>query len=128
MVGASIGGVVLAADDTAPAATATTTPPAVTTSSDALLDKIIAIYQEKTGALLDKDALQASIEQARKEMRLADIQARLERMVAAGKLTQEEADQVLAWYQAMPDVLNGKCFSLGGHGHGAGWLGGLMRR
>jgi uncharacterized membrane protein len=122
----TIGGAVLAADNDATPTTTDTTAVTTTTSSDALLDQIIAIYREKTGTTLDKAALQASIQEARQQLRLAELQTRLQAMVDAGTITQDQADQILAWYQDMPDVLIGGGLGLGGHGRARGGPGGGM--
>ena len=127
VVAGSIGGAVLAADDATPAATATTTPQVTASSSDTLLDKIIAIYKDKTGTSIDKSTLQASIQEAQKEMRMEELQTRLQNMVTNGRITQEEADQILAWYQSMPDVLSNYGLGLGGHGRMMGGPGCFMR-
>jgi ABC-type glycerol-3-phosphate transport system substrate-binding protein len=122
-------GVVLAADngDTA-TTTSTTNPPqtTTTTSTDTLIDKIIAIYQQKTGVTIDKAALQASIDEARKEIQTEALQARLQALVSAGKITQAEADQILSWWQSRPDVLSN--IGLGGHGMGRLAIGGFCFR
>lgn len=110
---ASITGVVLAADSSNSGTTATNSP------AQTLLDKVVAIYQQKTGVTLDEAALKESIAQAKKEMNEDAIKTRLQALVSEGKLTQDQADQILSWWQAKPDVLNG--IGLGdmpGLGHG----------
>jgi ABC-type glycerol-3-phosphate transport system substrate-binding protein len=111
VLAASIGGIAVLADNGSAAATAgsttttaTTTP--TTSPEQTLLDKIVADYKANTGTSLDETALQTAITQAQNEIRTADLQTRLDNEVAAGKLTQAQADQILAWYQAMPSILN----------------------
>ena len=71
------------------------------------LDKVVSIYQQNTGQSIDETALQTAIDQAGSEIRTDAIQARLQELVTEGKLTQDQADQILSWWQSMPDVLSG---------------------
>ena len=110
----SIGGVVLAADgdeDTQPEA-----------QFDALLERISAIYQEKTGTALDTEALKDALNQAQSEMRTEAMQEWLQSMVDTGKITQEQADEYFQWQQAKPDVSFG--FGHRGPGKFRGGMGG----
>ncbi len=110
----SIGGVVLAADgdeDIQPEA-----------QFGAILERISAIYQEKTGTALDTEALKDALEQVQSEMRTAAMQEWLQSMVDAGKITQEQADEYLEWQQAKPDVPFG--FGQRGPGKFRGRMGG----
>ncbi|MBI4311321.1 MAG: hypothetical protein HY681_06010 [Chloroflexi bacterium] len=74
---------------------------------------------EKLG--LQEAQVQDAMKQAAKEMHDERLKARLDAAVAAGKLTQEEADEIYAWFQARPDVIGpmmGKAFGhFGGHNH-----------
>jgi hypothetical protein len=91
----------------------------------ALLDKVCAIYEENTGVALDSGQLKAALEQARSEMQDETLQNWLQGLVDKGKITQEEADQYLKWWQSKPDVelpLPG----LGGHGHEGGMMWGRL--
>jgi hypothetical protein len=91
----------------------------------ALLDKVCAIYEENTGVALDSGQLKAALEQARSEMQDETLQNWLQGLVDKGKITQEEADQYLTWWQSRPDVelpLPG----LGGHGHEGGMMWGRL--
>lgn len=117
----TIGGIVMAADDGG-ATDTTTTPTATKTAEQSLIDRICAIYQEKTGTAIDPQTLQDSIAQARAEARDDALKARLDSLVAEGKLTQEQADSILSWWQARPDVLNGQGL-LGGQGIGGRFIG-----
>ncbi len=58
-----------------------------------------------------KDALQEATQAVRSER----TQHRLDDMVAAGQLTQVQADAYLQWYEARPEGLNPR-----GNGHGFG--------
>jgi hypothetical protein len=92
----------------------------------ALLDKVCAIYEENTGAVLDSEQLKDALDQARTEIQDEALESWLQSLVNDGKITQGEADQYLEWWQSRPDVglpLPG----LGGRGHGGGmmWGGGF---
>ena len=111
------------ANATSTTTTTATATPALTSPEQVLLDKIVADYKANTGVSLDETALQTAINQAQNEIRTADLQTRLQNLVSEGKLTQAQADQILAWYQSMPSVLNGDAGLgiLGGPGmHGMG--------
>ena len=71
---------------------------------EALLDRVCAIYQENTGNDIDSEALKDAFAQASSEMRNEALQSRLQNLVDQGKITQEQADQYLEWWQAKPDV------------------------
>ena len=92
----SIGGAVIAADngeDGNPEAALGT-----------LLDRVCAIYEEKTGVAIDQEALKDAFDQAQSEMRTEALETWLQSLVEAGKITQEQADEYLQWQQARPDV------------------------
>ncbi len=89
----------------------------------ALLDRVCAIYQEKTGVAIDSQQLKDALQQAQSELQEAALENRLQDLVEEGKITQEQADQYLEWWQSRPDVglpLPG----LGGRGTGGGMMGG----
>ena len=68
------------------------------------------VILEELAAILgmDVDTLRDAVAQARQQVlhqRLDEgMTKRLERLVEAGRLTQEEADEVLAWWQERPEV------------------------
>jgi hypothetical protein len=82
--------------------------------SEDILGKVCAIYQQKTGIAIDQEALKAAFAQAQSEMQKEREQARLQDLVEQGKITQEQADKYLEWWQSRPDVPVG--FGPGGHG------------
>jgi C4-dicarboxylate-specific signal transduction histidine kinase len=87
----------------------------------ALLDRVCAIYEEQTGVAIDPGQLKDALQQARSEMQGEALQNWLQNLVGKGKITQEEADQYLNWWQSRPDIalpLPG----LGGHGHRDGMM------
>jgi len=87
----------------------------------ALLDRACAIYEEETGVAVDSEQLKDALEQAQNEMKVEALENRLQALVDGGKITQEEADQYLEWWQSRPDIklpLPG----LGGCGPGGGMM------
>jgi hypothetical protein len=87
----------------------TATAPTVTTITEqSLLDRICAIYREKTGVAINPQTLHDAIEHARAAARDDALKVRLDSLAADGKLSQEQAGSILSWWQAKPDVLNGQ--------------------
>jgi uncharacterized membrane protein len=122
LIGGIAGGVVAAADDNS---SNTEDQSQTTDRYQALLDRACAIYEEKTGVAIDSEQLKDALDQAQSEMQDEALESWLQNLVDEGKMTQEEADQYLEWWQSRPDIelpLPG----LGGHGHGGGmmWGGG----
>jgi polyhydroxyalkanoate synthesis regulator phasin len=70
----------------------------------ALLDRACAIYQESTGVAIDSEQLRDALDQAQGELRDEALETRLQNLVDEGKITQEEADQYLEWWQSRPDI------------------------
>ena len=63
---------------------------------------------------IGEEELQSAIDETREELRAefeagaeAKLIAKLDEMVAAGKLTQEQADEYLSWYRDRPDGVKG---------------------
>jgi uncharacterized membrane protein len=79
-----------------------------------LLTKVCTIYQQKTGVAIDETALKDAFTQAESEAQLAREQARLKDLVTQGKITQDQADQYLNWWQSRPNLPAG--FGFGGSG------------
>ena len=71
---------------------------------EALFDRVLEIYEEKTGVAIDQKALKDSFIQARNEMRDEALQNRLQNLVDQERITQGEADEYLEWWQAKPDT------------------------
>ena len=61
---------------------------------------------------VDEAQVQDAVEQAAREMQDEALQAKLDRMVESGRLTQEEADARKEWYQSRPDGLHPGPFHL----------------
>lgn len=88
---------------------------------EALLDRVCAIYQENTGNAIDPQQLKDAFAQASSEMRNEALQSQLQNLVDQGKITQEQANQYLEWWQARPEdmPLPGPFARFGSHGfHG----------
>ncbi|MGA7676933.1 MAG: hypothetical protein WCA51_00960 [Dehalococcoidia bacterium] len=106
LLAGSISGVALAAsngDNTQPKALGTD-----------LLAKVCTIYQQKTGVAIDQQALTDAFTQARSELQKESEQANLQGLVTQGKITQDQADKYLNWWQSRPDMPSG--FGFRGHG------------
>lgn len=120
LIGGIVGGVVVAGDDSS----SNTTAGNQTEAADryqALLDRACAIYQENTGVAIDSEQLKDALDQAQGELQEEALESRLQNLVDDGKMTQEEADQYLTWWQSRPDIklsLPG----LGGQGRGGGMM------
>ena len=71
---------------------------------EALLDRVCEIYEENTGVTIDPQQLKDAFADARSEMRDEALESRLQYLVDQGKITQDEADQYLEWWQSRPDV------------------------
>jgi hypothetical protein len=122
LIGGITGGVVAAVNNSSSNTTAGNQTQAAA-QYQALLDRACAIYEETTGVVIDPEQLKEALEQARNEMQDEALKSWLQNLVDKGKITQEEADQYLNWWQSRPDIelpLPG----LGGHGHGSGMMGG----
>jgi len=116
LIGGITGGLVVAANNSS----SNTTAGNQTQAADryqALLDKVCAIYEEKTGVAIDSEQLKAALQQAQSEMKGEALQNWLQDLVDKGKITQEEADQYLKWWQSRPDV-KALLPGLGGPGRG----------
>lgn len=119
LTGSLVGGVALAADNGEDGNTGT---------HNALWGKVSELYLEKTGTSLDQEALKASFKEAMGEMRpnagerlkefrqrqgsddggtartMPTMQERLQNMVDNEKITQEQADEYLQWWNSKLDV------------------------
>jgi hypothetical protein len=70
----------------------------------ALLERVCEIYYENTGTTINADDLQTAITQAQSEMRDEALQNYLQGLVDNDKISQEQADALLEWWQSRPDV------------------------
>ena len=101
LIGGVVGGVVVAQSDNT---TNTEDQSQLADRYQALLDRVCAIYEEKTGVAIDQEQLKDAVKQVRSEMRDEAIENWLQNLVSKGEITQEEADQYLEWWQSRPDV------------------------
>lgn len=81
----------------------------------------VKTFASRVAGILGLSEMQVkdAMDQANKEMRDEAIKARLDAMVAAGRITQSQADEYYQWYQSRPEGLEG----LGGPGRGKGFGG-----
>ena len=118
LIGGIVGGVVVAESDSS---SNNEEQSQTTDRYQALLDRACAIYEEKTGVAIDSEQLKDALNQAQGELRNEALESRLQTLVDEGKMTQEEANQYLEWWQSRPDIevpLPG----LGGPGPGGGMM------
>jgi C4-dicarboxylate-specific signal transduction histidine kinase len=101
LVGGIVGGAVVAGSDNS---SNTGDQSQATDRYQALLDRTCAIYEEKTGVAIDSEQLKDALEQAQSEMQYEALKSWLQDLVDKGKITQEEADQYLEWWQSRPDI------------------------
>lgn len=67
---------------------------------------------------LDEARVQEAMDQAQRELQEEALKSRLDALVEAGRITQEQADQYFQWYQSRPDNFPGLGFGFGHRGHG----------
>jgi uncharacterized membrane protein len=101
LIGGIVGGVVVAGSDNT---TNTEDQSQAASRCQALLDRVCAIYEEKTGVAIDSEQLKDALKQARSEMRDEALENWLQNLVDEGKIAQEEADELLEWWRSRPDV------------------------
>ena len=96
VLGATLGGVAMAqADD--PDVNASQTANVST-----FLDKVAEIYQQNTGVAIDAEELQKAMTEAGQQLKDEALDNYLQKLVAEGKITQEQADQFNAWLDSRP--------------------------
>ena len=101
LIGGLVGGAIVAAQDS---------PSNIEDQSEAanrnqaLLDRVCAIYEENTGVSIDQEQLKDALKQARSELRDEALEKWLQNLVNDGKITEQEAGQLLDWWQSRPDV------------------------
>ncbi|MDD5702374.1 MAG: hypothetical protein PHU23_10045 [Dehalococcoidales bacterium] len=93
-----IGGLVSAQT---PTPSTTPTPTGIPEAGDEFLARVAEILG------IEQADLEAAVKQAAQEMQDERIQDRLDKLVEQGKLTQEQADEYLDWWQSRPDVPEG---------------------
>ena len=101
LIGGITGGVMVAADDSSGTVDQQNR---LADRHQELLDRACAIYQENTGTAIDSEQFKAALKQAQGELREEALESHLQDLVENGKLTQEEADNYLEWWQSRPDI------------------------
>jgi hypothetical protein len=103
VLGGTLGGVAIAqADDQS-----TTTPTPTATATDTVssfLQKVAEMYEANTGVAIDPEQLQKAVDDARQAIREEALDNYLQKLVDENKITQEEADQFKAWWDARPSL------------------------
>ena len=114
--------VVAASDDhTQQVSTASVVSASDTTDNEtSQFDTFVSKVADKLG--LDEDTVAAAMKEARQEMMDEALAEHLQKAVDEGRITQEEADQILEWMKSRPDALD----ELGGFGPGFGGGGPMM--
>ncbi len=101
LIGGLVGGAIVAAQDS---------PSNIEDQSEAanrnqaLLERVCAIYEENTGVSIDQEQLKDALKQARSELRDEALEKWLQNLVNDNKITEQEASQLLDWWQSRPDV------------------------
>lgn len=122
LFGTLIGGTAVMAQTVTPDAGA---PGATVTAEEKQnpLQKLSSRVAEILG--IDAAQVESAMQQARQELADERVQAKLQRLVEAGRLTQEQADEYLEWFEDRPEDVPGFLGMGGmvgrgmqGHGHG----------
>ena len=87
--------------------------PADGTQGDSVKDRVAEILG------IDRDTLDAATSTAREERRDAEQEAKLAALVEQGVITQAQADEIDAWQDARPEVMDRLKLIGKGHGRGA---------
>jgi uncharacterized membrane protein len=112
IVGGVVGGVAYAQTTTP------TTPPANNPGKD-LADRVATILN------LPQADVEAAFAQAQKDMQNDAVKSYLDKLVAAGKMSQTDADAYLNWLQSRPQLSTGPNVLPGMGGPGFGFRGGI---
>jgi hypothetical protein len=101
LIGGIAGGVMVAADDSSGSVDQQSQ---LADRHQMLLDRACAIYEENTGTAIDSEQFKAALERAQGELQEEALESRLDNLVENGKITQDEADSYLEWWQSRPDI------------------------
>jgi hypothetical protein len=118
LIGGITGGMIAAADN---GSSSTVGQNQTADQYQAFLDRACAIYQENTGVAIDSGQLKDALDQAQSELQEKALESRLQNLVDEGKITQEQADQYLTWWQSRPDI-QAPLPGLSGPGPGGGMM------
>jgi len=94
-----IGGIAVFADDTVVTTTPSTT---VTSGTNGKQDAFLTALAAKLNVSVDQ--LKTAITEARKEVQAQQLQERLQKMVDDGKITQEQMNEYLQWWNSRPQL------------------------
>ena len=94
------------------------------TTPDSRVSNFISRVAEILG--LEESQVKEAVAQARREMRDETVQQKLDRTVEQGRITREEADEYLEWFQSRPNSRPGvgmRGFGFDRHGGGRNGFG-----
>jgi hypothetical protein len=111
-LGFGINTALVAASDNATDQDSTTAVVSESENETSPYDTFVSKLADKLG--VDEETLATAISEVRQEMRLEALEERLQEAVDEGTITQDEADQILAWMKSRPAALD----ELGGFGQG----------
>ncbi len=94
--------------------TPTATPGATATPSETPLKKFSGKVAQILG--IEQGKVESAMQQAKRELVDEKVAAKLQKLVEAGKLTQAQADEYLAWFKARPEGVEGLLGALKHHG------------
>lgn len=100
VIGATLGAVAFAQADDQPGAALVLSKSS--TNVTAFMDKVAAIYQQNTGNALDTTALQNAFNEANKQIARENLEAKLQALVDAGKITAQQKQDYLTWLDSRP--------------------------
>jgi len=109
-LGFGINTALVAASDNTTDGDSTTTVVSTSDNETSPEDVFVSKLADKLG--LDEETVATAIKEVRQEMRDDALAERLQEAVDEGTITQDEADQILAWMKSRPDALD----ELGGLG------------
>ena len=66
---------------------------------------------------LDEQTVEDAMTQAKRDMREEAMKSRLDELVAAGDMTQDDADEYMTWLESAPDTIYGHKSRQFGKGH-----------
>lgn len=118
LIGGIVGGVIVAGSDSS---SNTEDQSQAADHYPALLDRACTIYEEKMGVAIDSEQLKDALKEAREEMHDEALASWLQNLVEEGKITQQEGDQYLEWWQSQPEI-ELPLPRLGGPGPGGGLM------
>jgi len=103
-LGFGINTALVAASDNTTDGDSTTAVVSTSDNETSLEDVFVRKLADKLG--LDEETVATAIKEVRQEMRDDALAERLQEAVDEGTITQDEADQILAWMKSRPDALD----------------------